>query len=227
MARLSGIEVVKEVEAGADVQVAAVEKGDRESQVAVNNIILEKNSDVVQSTTDDTQTSIHSEQEIGVITDVTSEEPKVQFFVPKVEYPFLALLASGGHTSILLCKALGEYEIIGGTLDDALGEAFDKAARLLGLSSATSGGAAVENAALKGNKNSYPMTVPMRNKLSCDFSYSGLKNAFRVAVQTARQKEGLDVNSTNAPAKQMEESPEIVVQSTVFILEFYMYLYLR
>ena len=47
-------------------------------------------------------------------------------FAPKVDYPFLALLASGGHTSLLLCRGLGEYSVLGGTLDDALGEAFDK-----------------------------------------------------------------------------------------------------
>jgi len=47
-------------------------------------------------------------------------------FAPKVEYPFLALLASGGHTSLLLCRGLGDYAVLGGTLDDALGEAFDK-----------------------------------------------------------------------------------------------------
>ena len=132
-------------------------------------------------------------------------------FTPKVEYPFLALLASGGHTSILLCKNLGEYEVLGGTLDDALGEAFDKAARLLGLTCSSSGGAAVEAAAKLGDESSYPMTVPMRTKLNCDFSYAGLKNAFRMAVQSAREKEGLDVDSTNAPANQMEESPTIVV----------------
>lgn len=134
-------------------------------------------------------------------------------FTPKVDYPFLALLASGGHTSILLCKNLGEYEILGGTLDDALGEAFDKAARILGLRSSTSGGAAVEAMALKGDRDSYPMTVPMRSKLNCDFSYAGLKNAFRLAVQIARGREGLDVTSTNAPASQMEEAPELVVRT--------------
>ena len=101
--------------------------------------------------------------------------------------------------------------MLGGTLDDALGEAFDKAARLLGLTCSSSGGAAVEAAAKLGDESSYPMTVPMRTKLNCDFSYAGLKNAFRMAVQSAREKEGLDVDSTNAPANQMEESPTIVV----------------
>ena len=134
--------------------------------------------------------------------------------LPKVEYPFLALLASGGHTSILLCQNLGEYSVLGGTLDDALGEAFDKASRMLGLRSASSGGAAVEAAALKGTKREeYGMTIPMRNKPNCDFSYAGLKNAFRVAVQRAREAEGLDRECTNAPKSQMEESPEMVALS--------------
>ena len=57
----------------------------------------------------------------------------------------------------------------------------------------------------------YPMTVPMRSKPTCDFSYAGLKNQFRLAVQTARQREGLDVDSTNAPASQMETAPAPVV----------------
>ena len=59
----------------------------------------------------------------------------------------------------------------------------------------------------------YPMTIPMRSKLNCDFSYAGLKNAFRLAVQTARGREGLDIDSTNAPASQMEEAPELVVRT--------------
>lgn len=54
-------------------------------------------------------------------------------FSPKIEYPFLALLASGGHTSLQLVLGLGKYLVLGGTLDDSLGEAFDKASRLLGI----------------------------------------------------------------------------------------------
>lgn len=57
-------------------------------------------------------------------------------FQPKVNFPFLALLVSGGHTSILLCRGLGDYTVLGATLDDSLGEAFDKASRLLGLRTA-------------------------------------------------------------------------------------------
>ena len=59
-----------------------------------------------------------------------------EIFEPKVSFPFLALLVSGGHTSILICHGLGNYTVLGATLDDSLGEAFDKASRLLGLRTA-------------------------------------------------------------------------------------------
>lgn len=90
----------------------------------------------------------------------------------KVQYPFMALVASGGHTSIMLCRGLGEYEVLGGTRDDALGEAFDKASRLLGLPMNISGGAAVESFARKG-KSIFPLTSPMKGSTHCDFSYAG------------------------------------------------------
>jgi tRNA A37 threonylcarbamoyltransferase TsaD len=105
--------------------------------------------------------------------------------VAKVSYPYLTFLASGGHTSILLTTGLGKHTVLGGTLDDALGEAFDKAARLLGLPLNTSGGAAVEagarraveRAAAKGTTLStyedYGLKIPMRDRRDCDFSYAG------------------------------------------------------
>jgi tRNA A37 threonylcarbamoyltransferase TsaD len=109
--------------------------------------------------------------------------------VPKVEFPFLAVLASGGHTSILLCRELGDYTMLGGTLDDALGEAFDKASRLLGLRGASSGGVAIEQAAAaykatlpldlqpprrKSALDRSGLVVPMKEKQNCDFSYAGM-----------------------------------------------------
>ena len=221
MARLAGIEVVAEVVA----EKISENKVESPSSLAVDSTIshaidVADNCSAESSALGEAQ--LEPDVDVNVDVDVTSPVEKSDsssegHFTPKVTYPFLALLASGGHTSILLCRELGEYEILGGTLDDALGEAFDKAARLLGLKCASSGGAAVEAAARGGDKDSYPMTVPMRTKLNCDFSYAGLKNAFRLAVQTAREREGLDVNSTNAPANQMEEAPEIVVRIAVFI----------
>lgn len=107
-------------------------------------------------------------------------------FSPSVQYPFLVLLVSGGHTSLLLCRNIGSYEFLGGTLDDALGEAFDKAARLLGLRSTTSGGAAIEKGAKlfvdkympSSSKDQFrhSMTVPMKGKNNFDFSYAGKRH---------------------------------------------------
>lgn len=107
-------------------------------------------------------------------------------FSPSVQYPFLVLLVSGGHTSLLLCRNIGSYEFLGGTLDDALGEAFDKAARLLGLRSTTSGGAAIEKGAKlfvekympSASKDQFrhSMTVPMKGKNNFDFSYAGKRH---------------------------------------------------
>jgi tRNA A37 threonylcarbamoyltransferase TsaD len=138
----------------------------------------------------------------------------------KVDFPFLVLLASGGHTSLLICKGLGEYDLLGGTLDDALGEAFDKAARLLGLKMEQSGGVAIEQLAkhyeehyLHKNHSLYThsMSVPMKDKPNCDFSYAGLKNAFRKEVLKHRQALGLDMTQSNAPTGQMEIAQEVVV----------------
>ena len=217
MARLAGKEIVAE---------------EKKEEFIVNEV----ENNVLTSSTEERSldhTKIEIEIETGAVGGKIHEEKKSSesvesapiqsgqgHFTPKVDYPFLALLASGGHTSILLCKNLGDYEVLGGTLDDALGEAFDKAARLLGLTCSSSGGAAVEHAAKLGDETSYPMTVPMRTKLNCDFSYAGLKNAFRMAVQSAREKEGLDVESTNAPANQMEESPTIVVRDLYLNINF-------
>ncbi len=75
---------------------------------------------------------------------LTSSE---EHFSPKVKYPFLTLLVSGGHTSLMICKGLGQFEVLGGTLDDSIGESFDKAARLLGIKTGGSGGAAIESLA--------------------------------------------------------------------------------
>jgi len=92
-------------------------------------------------------------------------------------FPYLTLLVSGGHTQIVLVKALGDYERLGTTIDDALGEAFDKTAKLLGLS--YPGGPAVEQAALAGDAGRFTLPRPLRGTDSFHFSFSGLKTAVR------------------------------------------------
>jgi N6-L-threonylcarbamoyladenine synthase len=99
------------------------------------------------------------------------------------EFPFLALLVSGGHTQLIDVAGLGRYRIIGETLDDAAGEAFDKVARLLGLP--YPGGPELARLADSGNPERFSLPRPLRNQ-GLDFSFSGLKTAARLAIDSAR-----------------------------------------
>jgi N6-L-threonylcarbamoyladenine synthase len=101
-----------------------------------------------------------------------------------VEFPYLLLLVSGGHCQLLIVRGVGRYVRLGTTIDDAAGEAFDKAAKLLGLG--YPGGPALERAALGGDPARFALPRPMKGRPGCDFSFSGLKTAVRHAV------EGLD-----------------------------------
>ena len=92
-------------------------------------------------------------------------------------FPYLLLLVSGGHTQVVLVRGVGNYERWATTIDDALGEAFDKTAKLLGLP--YPGGPAVEDAALKGDAGRFALPRPLRGEERPDFSFSGLKTAVR------------------------------------------------
>ncbi len=108
-----------------------------------------------------------------------------------VAFPYLALLASGGHTQILAVKGVGDYDRLGATLDDAIGEAFDKTAKLLGL--AFPGGPAVEQAAKSGDPERFALPRPMMGRPNADFSLSGLKTAVRLAAEQAAPLKEQDV----------------------------------
>ena len=95
-------------------------------------------------------------------------------------FPYLLLLASGGHTQLVAVKGVGDYSLLGTTLDDALGEAFDKCAKLLGLP--YPGGAALEKLADTGDAARFPLPRPMLGKPDPNFSLSGLKTAVRLLV---------------------------------------------
>jgi N6-L-threonylcarbamoyladenine synthase len=99
-----------------------------------------------------------------------------------IEFPYLLLLVSGGHCQLLSVAGPGNYERYGSTLDDAVGEAFDKTAKLLGLS--YPGGPAVEEAARKGDANRFAFPRPMRGRPGCDFSFSGLKTSVARTVRS-------------------------------------------
>lgn len=92
-------------------------------------------------------------------------------------FPFLLLLISGGHCQLLRVAGVGRYRRYGSTIDDAVGEAFDKTAKLLGL--AYPGGPSIEKAAKTGNPKRYPLPRPMLGREGADFSFSGLKTAVR------------------------------------------------
>ncbi|WP_428533475.1 tRNA (adenosine(37)-N6)-threonylcarbamoyltransferase complex transferase subunit TsaD [Rhodopila sp.] len=98
-------------------------------------------------------------------------------------FPYLLLLLSGGHSQCIAVSGIGQHVRLGGTLDDAVGEAFDKVAKLLGLE--WPGGPALERLAAEGNPASHLFPRPMRRRPGCDFSFSGLKTAVAQTVLRA------------------------------------------
>lgn len=109
---------------------------------------------------------------------------------PSPEIPFLALLVSGGHTMLVAVDALGVYRLLGNTLDDAVGEAFDKTAKLLGLK--YPGGPALAKLAEEGDPQAYRFPRPMLNREGFDFSFSGLKTAVMLVVRKEAARGTLD-----------------------------------
>lgn len=106
------------------------------------------------------------------------------------EFPFVALLVSGGHTLLAYVKGIGQYELLGQSLDDAAGEAFDKTAKLLGLG--YPGGPALAAMAEQGEQGVYKFPRPMVDRPGLDFSFSGLKTFALNTMQSEAQKDGLD-----------------------------------
>ena len=98
----------------------------------------------------------------------------------EVEFPYLMLLVSGGHCQILQVNGVGGYVLIGQTIDDALGEAFDKVAKMMNLPYPN--GAEVEKIAKNGDENRFVFPKPLANRDDCDFSFSGLKTAIRTKI---------------------------------------------
>lgn len=103
-----------------------------------------------------------------------------------VPFPYLLLLVSGGHCQILHVAGVGEYKLIGETLDDAVGESFDKLAKMLGLS--MPGGPKIEELATRGDTDAFKLTQPLKGDGSCNFSFSGLKTAVKKKVDEGTYK---------------------------------------
>ena len=112
------------------------------------------------------------------------------------EFPFVALLVSGGHTQLVKVNALGDYELLGESIDDAAGEAFDKAAKMLDLD--YPGGPQVARLAERGVEGRFKFPRPMVDRPGLDFSFSGLKTATLTAVNANKQANGLPDDQTCA-----------------------------
>ncbi|OZI75963.1 tRNA (adenosine(37)-N6)-threonylcarbamoyltransferase complex transferase subunit TsaD [Bordetella genomosp. 2] len=112
---------------------------------------------------------------------------------PRPDFPFVALLVSGGHTQLMRVDGVGRYALLGETLDDAAGEAFDKSAKLLGLG--YPGGPALARLAERGDARRYALPRPMLHSGDLDFSFSGLKTAVLTRVKEAERAGGLDAQA--------------------------------
>lgn len=133
-----------------------------------------------------------------------------------LEFPLLALLASGGHTNLILFKQHLDYEVLGKTRDDAAGEAFDKVARTLGLG--YPGGPYIQKAALTGNSQAYDFPRAMLEPGSLDFSFSGLKSAVLNTLNTARMK-GEELNTNDLAASFQMAVIDVLVQKSLKALD--------
>ena len=110
----------------------------------------------------------------------------------KLNYPYLLLLISGGHTQFLSVQGLGKYKRLGTTIDDAVGEAFDKTAKLIGIE--FPGGPQIEVYAKKGNPNKYELPKPIINRGGCNLSFAGLKTAvLKISKQIKTKQEKYDL----------------------------------
>lgn len=120
----------------------------------------------------------------------------------EVSFPYLLLLVSGGHCQILFAKGINNYQKIGETIDDALGEAFDKVAQMLGLE--YPGGPKIENLAKKGSADKYDLPKPLfgMKEHNCNFSFSGLKTAVRRLIEKLT---GEEYNHFSSSSKLSEE----------------------
>ena len=125
------------------------------------------------------------------------------------EFPFVALLVSGGHTQLMWVEGLGRYTLLGETIDDAAGEAFDKSAKLLGLP--YPGGAALEQLARQGNPLAVKLPRPLLHSGNLDFSFSGLKTA----VLTKSRELGSTLGVADLAASTQAAIVEVLVKKTM------------
>jgi N6-L-threonylcarbamoyladenine synthase len=128
-------------------------------------------------------------------------------------FPFLALLVSGGHTMLVAADGLGCYRLLGTTLDDAVGEAFDKTAKLLGLG--YPGGAALARLAQEGDDRAFAFPRPMLNQPGFDFSFSGLKTAVMLQIRACEGEGTIDRQRPHLAASFQRAAIDTLVARTL------------
>lgn len=131
---------------------------------------------------------------------------------PELEPPFTALVISGGHTNIVEVKGYNEFEVLGGTRDDAAGEAFDKVARVLGLG--YPGGPKIDKAAKEGNPEAIPFKRVFLEKGSYDFSFSGIKTGVLNYINSEKQA-GREINVNDVAASFQQAVMDVIVTKAV------------
>ena len=113
------------------------------------------------------------------------------FIEKETTFPLTTLLVSGGHTQVIEVKSLDEMEVVASSMDDSFGESFDKVAKMMGLG--YPGGPLIEKLALNGDRKKYNFTIPLSQSPKIAFSYSGLKNAVRLAIESASEDDYKDI----------------------------------
>ncbi|MEH8019778.1 MULTISPECIES: tRNA (adenosine(37)-N6)-threonylcarbamoyltransferase complex transferase subunit TsaD [Rheinheimera] len=131
------------------------------------------------------------------------------------EFPFLALLVSGGHTQLVAVEGIGQYQLLGESIDDAAGEAFDKTAKLMGLD--YPGGPLLAKLALQGNAKKYKFPRPMTDRPGLDFSFSGLKTS--AANVIAKEGNSPQVQADIAASFQQAVVDTLVIKSERALLQ--------
>ncbi|MFT6829383.1 MAG: N6-L-threonylcarbamoyladenine synthase [Candidatus Paceibacteria bacterium] len=149
------------------------------------------------------------------------DEKQALLPIDDFRFPMLSLLISGGHTQLVLIKNWGEYEIVGESIDDAVGEAFDKAGRMLGME--YPGGPKISKAAVSGVENeSINLPRPMLNTKDYRFSFSGLKTAVRYLVEDLKEHDNFNDQVIADVAREFEHAvTEVLIKKTSKAIEEY------
>ena len=131
------------------------------------------------------------------------------------QFPFVALLVSGGHTQLMRVEGVGRYELLGETIDDAAGEAFDKSAKLMGLG--YPGGPALSRLAEQGDPTAFKLPRPLLHSGNLDFSFAGLKTA--VLTQARKLGDELEVRKADLAASTQAAIVDVLVKKTLTALQ--------